>query len=139
VLLTVVEAKHLRRLAGEAGAVCQRRALRSILIAMPILLVGFAALYYPYSARIAQGALLVGLITGPWLTGTVLPIYTRTRSRIYRVVKWAVPIAACVLFGGSHTYLLLPGALGSSAYFEFVNYSLRRKLPVEQWPKALYL
>jgi hypothetical protein len=54
------------------------------------------------------------------------------------VVKWTVMIAACALFGGSHTYLLLPSLVGSSVYFEFVKYSIRRKLPVEQWPRALY-
>jgi uncharacterized membrane protein len=139
VLLTTAEAKHLRAAVRETRAVCARRGLRSIFIATPFLSVSFAAVYFPHSHVVAKAALLMGVLLGVGLAAPFLPIYTPMRSRIYRAVKWTVLFALPAWLGGSKFAALLPSILFYLIYLEFVSASIRRKLPVEQWPKALYL
>lgn len=80
--------------------------------------------------------MLVVRFTVPYL----VPVYTAERSRWFRIGKWTLMVLAA----------LLPVFLGDSwvpaAYvalmfvlFDARRVSLRRKLPVEEWPKELYL
>jgi len=80
-------------------------------------------------------------ITVSFVARRTLPIYTEQRSRWFRIAKWATMVAAGLL-------PLLYGARGpwiGAAYlafffvlFDVKSISLRRKLPVSQWPKRLY-
>ena len=74
------------------------------------------------------------------LVSRFLPIDSPSRSRTYRCAKWVAFIGAAALtawFGVMPLWVLL-GPLFVLAYGEYVHTSIRRKLPVDQWPKRLY-
>ncbi len=90
-----------------------------------------------------------------------LPVYTPGRARIFRTLRWATQIAIFVLafgpilVGPMPSGPVLPNQIGALSVWlwtliwlctvcivgrlEWIKTSLRRKLPVEKWPKALYL
>jgi hypothetical protein len=66
-------------------------------------------------------------------------IHTRLRNRMYRVLQWAVIISvpiALVAEGRLHSVFFVYLMFVCMAYKDYV---LRRKLPVEEWPKDLYV
>ena len=71
-----------------------------------------------------------------------LPVYTPARSRIYRVAKWLV-LAGILVVAFWPALLqwswLLLSCMWPMAWVEWTRISIRRKLPVEKWPKQLYL
>jgi len=102
-------------------------------------LVGGAAKILQGSLYGAFPALSMVLIGTLFIVPRWVKIDTRPRNRIYRALQWAVIIG-------------VPVALASVGrlkpvffvYLVFViaaykDYLLRRKLPVEEWPKDLYL
>jgi len=71
-----------------------------------------------------------------------LPIYTPARGRLFRYVKWVVMIGMLGLaFGPSalKMWWLLTSCLWPVVWIEWARISKRRKLPVAEWPKQLYL
>jgi hypothetical protein len=56
------------------------------------------------------------------------------RGRIFRCVKYMVFVGALALIFGSEAlkwvWVLMP-----LAHFEWMRFSIRRKLPVAEWPK----
>jgi hypothetical protein len=71
-----------------------------------------------------------------------LPIYTPARGRIFRTVKWMVLLAILGLSFGSDALRwswMLMSTLWVVFWIESTRESIRRKLPVTEWPKQLYL
>ena len=79
---------------------------------------------------------------GVLFAGPLLPIYTPSRARVFRCVKWAVLICTFVLAWGPdalQSFWLLTSCLWPLAWIEWTRFSIRRKLRVAEWPKQLYL
>lgn len=142
-LLTSSEAKLLRNGNWEARAVCSRPSLRWILLAVPVAAFLAGAIAWLRGAtHLAAELLPIGLCLSVLLHGPFLPIYTPLRSRIYRGFKWA---ALSVLFlvamwplGWSESWLFF-GCLWVVCWIEWRRFSIRRKLPIGQWPRQLHL
>ena len=136
VLLTSAEARILREGNWEARAVCSRPWLKwgATLVAAALFLAG---------AFTATWALLVGGIAmGLLFAAPFLPVYTRSRGRVFRGVKWAVLLGTLGLTFGPDVLKwswLLFSCLWPMVWIEAPRISIRRKLPIAEWPKQLYL
>lgn len=142
-LLTSAEEKALLQSAREARMFCVRGRARIYAVALPAAaLAACVTLFITGHAGIARVALVATIAMGLLTLAPTLPIYTRSRSRIVRFLKWAVLIALPILALGADgvRYLwLFAAVLGPAATMEFQRMSIRRKLPISQWPKHLYL
>jgi hypothetical protein len=143
VLLTSVEARMLREGNWEARAVCSRPWLKWMLLAMPVAaLMAAIACFLAGAIGMARVLLVGGIPIGLLLTAPFLPLYTPSRGRVFRVVKWVVLIGALGLAFGPDALKwswLLISCLWLVARIEWTRVSIRRKLPVAEWPKQLYL
>lgn len=143
VLLTSSEAAMLREGNWEANAVCSRPWLRWLLLAMPVAALFAATILFLTGATALARTLLVGGIGIGFLFATpFLPVYTPSRGRIFRRVKWVVLLAILLLAFGPDTlkwFWLLFSCLWPMFWIERTRVSIRRKLPVAEWPKQLYL
>ena len=143
VLLTTAEARLLREGNWESRAICSHRVLRSLLIGAPVLaMLAAAILFVTGTIEIARILLVGGMGLGILSLALFLPIYTPSRSRIFRAVKWVVlPGMLVFAFGADALKFswLLIAALWPLAQVELTRTSIRRKLPVARWPKHLYL
>ncbi|HEX4134760.1 MAG TPA: hypothetical protein VHY84_09145 [Bryobacteraceae bacterium] len=143
VLLTSSEARMLREGNWEAQAVCSRSLVKWLLAAVPVAaLWAAAALYLAGEGLIARvvvaGAVMMGLL----FTAPYLPVYTTSRSRVFRGVKWVAMMCALVLAFGPDAlkyFWLLTACVWQFAWVEWTRNSIRRKLPVSRWPRQLYL
>jgi hypothetical protein len=138
VLLTSAEARMLREGNWEARVVCSRPWLKWLLSGMPVAaLIASAALFLAGALDIARELIAGGIIMGLLLVPPFLPLYTQSRARVFRFVKWAALIA---IFGLAFQWSwLLIACLWPLAWVELRRISIRRKLPVADWPKQLYL
>ncbi len=130
VLLTSAEARMLREGDWEARAVCGGRWLSWMIL---IRVAAFAALLLLSRFVAARDVLLCAIGMGPLLAAPSLPIYTRFRSRVYRVVKWVALTGAVVLLFGPEVFKwswLLFSCLWPLALTEWTRASIRRKLPM---------
>jgi hypothetical protein len=139
VLLTSSEARMLRNARRESGAVCSRPWLKESFRAIPIVaLLVAVALLRSGDISLASAVILLGLLSA----SPFLPVYTPTRGKIFRPLKWAAIIGIYGLAFAPNTlqwsWLLFP-CLWPIFLIEWTRASIRRKLPVEQWPRALYL
>ena len=141
VLLTTGEARVLREGNWEARAVCARPWLKWTFLVVP------AAAFYLTTALFLRGSIpgvwvwLMGAV-GLLLAGPLLPIYTPGRGRVFRVLKWLVMLGLIGMVYGAEWLKwswLLFSCLWPMAWVEWTRVSIRRKLPVAQWPKQLYL
>jgi hypothetical protein len=143
VLLTSSEASMLRNGDREARVICSSLWLKWMLLAMPVAAMLVApALFLNGAIALARALLLGGIAMGIFFTVPFLPIYTPSRARVYRLVKWAALIGVfCLAFGPDPLKYswLLASCLWIPAWTEWTRLSIRRKLPVEEWPKQLYL
>jgi hypothetical protein len=143
VLLTSSEARMLRQGEREARAVCSRGLVRSLFRALPaVALVAAVALILAGSSGAARTLMIGAVGMGLLLLMPSLPIYTPSRSRILRYVKWVVLAAMPVLAFGTDALKfswLLIACLWPVAWVEWTRVSIRRKLPVAEWPRHLYL
>jgi uncharacterized membrane protein len=138
IMLTWAEAKYLRAMSNETRALCRRPNLKNALIAAPIVVLAFSsAAYFGHAPFLARVLFALALTLGVTLTVPFFPIYTAQRSSIYRIAKWISMVGALLIAAGPQ-WLVFSG-FAFPLYQEFFNASLRRKLPVAQWPKALYL
>lgn len=142
VLLTKSEARLLSEGAWEARAICSRRWVKWALLAVPVSLLGIAAYLLRTGAigdaRIAlAGAFAMGFLFG----APLLPIYTPERSRIARALKWAVLVGVGLAFWPDlfQWSWLIASSLWPAFWIEATRESIRRKIPVADWPKHLYL
>ncbi len=143
VMLTSGEARVLREGNWEAGAVCSRSWLKWVLLMTPVatLLAGMG-FYFSGATGVARVLLVGGVGMSLLFVAPFLPVYTPARSRVYRVVKWVV-LAAILVVAFWPALLqwswLMLSCLWAIAWVEWTRVSIRRKLPVERWPKQLYL
>jgi hypothetical protein len=71
-----------------------------------------------------------------------LSINTPSRGRAYRAVRWLALIATTVFAawrGAKDPWIFFLGVAGLTLLFNQHRAALRRKVPVNQWPKNLYL
>jgi hypothetical protein len=71
-----------------------------------------------------------------------LPVYTPWRGRLFRVVKWVLLLGMFGLAFGPDPLKwswLLFSCLWPLGWIEWTRVSIRRKLPVAEWPRHLYL
>ena len=143
VLLTSAEARVLREGNWEARAVCSRAWLKSAASAVPALVITVAGVLFLIShSPVARDVLICGIAMGLLFVAPFLPIYTPSRGRVFRLVKWAVATGTLVLLFGPETLRwswLVASCLWPLAWTEWTRASIRRKLPVAAWPKHLYL
>ena len=143
VLLTTAEARLLREGNWESRAICSHRVFRSLLLGAPLVTVLAAAtLFLNGVIEIARILLVGGLGLGILSLALFLPIYTPSRSRIFRGVKWVVLAGILVLAFGPDALKFSWLLIASSwpvVWVEWTRNSIRRKLPVARWPKHLYL
>ena len=143
VLLTSAEARVLRQGNCEAQAICSRPLLKQVVKALPVaVLAAAAAAFFGGPGWLARPLLALAIVSGLQLAAPFLPVYTPARGRIFRVVKWAALLGAFVLALGSDTLRLswlLATSLWPLFWIERTRHAIRRKLPVAQWPKQLYL
>jgi hypothetical protein len=143
VLLTASEARILRQGNWESRAICSRVWLKRTLVALPLAaLIAATAFFLMGSLEIARILLVSGLATSLFFAAPMLPVYTLSRSRIYRVVKWLAIVAMLALAFGSDALKqswLLISCLWVFFHIERTRASIRRKLQVADWPKQLYL
>lgn len=143
VLLTTTEARMIRDVEWEY-ALC-RPWLAWLLRATPIaVLCGSANAFVLGHSFLAQWLLLIGTACIFFLAvPTVRAIYTPSRARRVRWIKWVTltVVTGAVALGPSASawFTALTICAGGIVWSEWVRYSIRRKLPVEKWPKALYL
>lgn len=145
VLLTSGEARLLREGKWEAQLFCTRGIAKFLVFLVPLLTL-YAALVLFRSGEDVPGRILLlgGLAMGLLFLIPSLPIYTPSRGRLARIVKWAVLGVAAIplLTLGTHAWdysWLLFAVLWPVIWIERTRISIRRKLPVAQWPKHLYL
>lgn len=143
VLLTSAEAKLLRQGNWEARAFCSSPLFKWARLALPLgALLGAVAFLRNGDMSMARLLLVGGLSTGLMFAAPFLPVYTVPRSRVLRGFKWmalgAILVLASVASGPRWSWLYLC-CLWPIARVEWMRISIRRKLPVSDWPKQLYL
>jgi hypothetical protein len=143
VMLTSAEAKILREGNWEARAFCSRPWIK----ALPLAFAGavlFAAneFYLKGSIPLARALFAGGFSMTLLFAAPFLPVYTPARSRVFRYIKWALLLATIVFAFGPDSVKfswLMYSCLWPVGWIEWTRMSIRRKLPVERWPKQLYL
>jgi hypothetical protein len=143
VLLTSAEAKMLREGNWESRAVCARPWLKHLLLAVPAipLIVTFVMISRGATAA-ARLPFLASVALFIFFAAPFLPVYTPWRARAYRAIKWATLVAIFALAFGADSLKyswLIASCLWIPCWTEATRMSIRRKLPVAQWPKQLYL
>lgn len=133
VLLTSDEA----RLLG-TDVVCAIPWLKGLMLAMPaaLLMVSLAFLLEGNPDK-AKGLLEGAIGVAVWTLTPFLPIYTPWRARFVRFLRWAVLLTAMGMV--SHWSWLFISCLWPVISLELTKISIRRKTPLAQWPKQLYL
>jgi hypothetical protein len=143
VLLTSAEARLLREGNWEARAICSRPVLRGVLSAVPpALLLAAAASHLSGAIGAARVLLGAGMAMSVLFAPLFLPVYTPARGLVFRCVKWAVLVSGLALAFGPdlrRSHWLLICCLWPMIRLEGTRASIRRKLPVADWPKQLYL
>jgi len=136
VLLTKAEARMLRQSNWEARALCSRPALLWLVRALPVAaLCASFAFFVVGGTRWASLLLVVTIGMAIMAAPTLVRIRTRTAGNVFRCIKWAW-LAAVVW--SSQPASLIPLA-GVFAWVEWNRASIRRKLPMDQWPRQLFL
>lgn len=139
VLLTSAEARMLRDGNWEARVVCSRPWLKWLLPAIPVVAFLAATAFFLAGAIATTRVLLAGGIAMSLVfVAPFLPLYTPSHARVFRVVKFLAMIGALWL-ALQWSWLLLILCVYSLAWTEWTRVSIRRKLPVAEWPKQLYL
>jgi hypothetical protein len=143
VLLTASEARLLQQGNREAGVVCSISGRQWLLLAVSLipLLAAGALLRTGWTGQ-GRVTLALGLGIGFTILAPRLPIYTPSRARVFRYFRWMIQVGLLLLAFG-------PGAMRMSwlillcvwqlMWVEWKRASIRRKLPVADWPRQLYL
>jgi hypothetical protein len=144
VLLTRGEMRLLRESNWEARAICSSRLVKWLLLSIPTTAVMASIWLFLAGGHVdlARTLLVGGSALGIGLVGPFLPIGTPSRAFIYRIVKWAaIASAIAVVYGSDALRLpwLLCATIWPIVWVEVARISIRRKLPVAEWPRQLYL
>lgn len=141
VLLTAREARFLHARGWDADAICGRGWLRWFVLFWTVVtaVTGIWS-WIAGSAYLAEVLLVSAVALGMCGLPMFVSIFTPEHSRIYRLVKLAfiLGIAALALLAFRNTWVV-PVALLPTLWTEWTRMSIRRKMPVERWPKHLYL
>lgn len=144
VLLTAAEARVLRESNWEALAVCSRPWLKWLMLVAPVVAaVAAAGIWFKgHDLALAKDVFIVSIGTSLLLMASLLPIYTPSRSLIFRYAKRLAILGMFAFLFGRQTpewsWLWIP-ALWPMVWSEWTRHAIRRKLPVSQWPKHMYL
>jgi len=143
VLLTASEARVLREGNWEARVVCSTSWLRWLLSAVSLVAL-LAAGALLRAGSIAPGRVLLALSLGIGfaLLSLQLPIYTPSRARVFRYFRWITQAGLLLLAfgpGALKIQWLLIVCAWQLTWVEVQRASIRRKLPVANWPRQLYL
>jgi hypothetical protein len=143
VLLTATEAQMLRNAQWEGRTVCASRVLLWLLRAIPVAVLCAAAItFVAGQSFMSRLFLLLAVGSVVFIAGPTLPIYTPSRARIFRWVKWTAIIVTTALAFGSNAadwFGAIAICASGVAWIEWTRHSIRRKLPVAKWPKELFL
>ncbi len=143
VLLTKSEAAVLRSSIAESRVICSNGWAKWLLLSAPgTLLVPSAISLAMHLPSVARGLLALGILMAIFFIAPFMPIYTVSRGRIYRAIKWIVLIGGVfALFGiDSRIGLWLASCCFFPVFFtEWKRMMIRRKLPISKWPKQLFL
>lgn len=143
VLLTGAEARLLREGAWEARTVCSNRWLKVALPALPVAALCIATvMFLKGDVMVASGVLTAAMILWLVFAASYLPVYTPSRGRAFRSVRWVAMLAMLGLVFGADALKwswLLISCLWPMVWVEWTRMSIRRKLPVAQWPNQLFL
>ena len=143
VLLTRGEARMLREGNCEAQAVCSRPWLkRWALVAFVTAMLAAPVLIFAGVPALGRILVVAGIGMSPFVAALLLPVYTPSRARVFRGVKWVAITGALALAFGPDAVKwswLLISCLWPLVWTERIRASIRRKLPVDAWPKQLYL
>jgi len=129
VLLTSSEAKVLRQSNAESQMFCSNGWTKWVLLSAP-------------GALLLISAIALAIMMALFFIAPFLPIYTATRGRIFRAIKWSLMIGIVALVWGpdSRNWIwLMSCCFYPVLYTEWKRVMIRRKLPISQWPKQLYL
>ena len=143
VLLTSGEARMLRQGNWEAQAICSRSWIKWVL------LIAAAAAVFSGNEFLLRGSIMLawklfagGIVIGLLFAAPFLPVYTRLGGRVFRGVRWVAMLTMLGLAFGPDApkwSWLLISCLWMVARPEWTRASIRRKLPVAEWPRHLYL
>jgi hypothetical protein len=143
VLLTAFEAKMLSQ--SNQGTWVARPLSWGhwLLLAISVIAV-FAAVTLFRTGWIAPGrtALAFGLGIEFMILAPRLPVYTASRARLFRGVRWMVQAGLWIVAfgpGALTSYWLLILLICQLVWTEWKRAVIRRKLPVSDWPRQLYL
>jgi hypothetical protein len=143
VMLTSAEARLLREGNWEARAVCSRSWLRWLFFATAFtVFFGAGVSFLKGDAYMGWAMAAGGMCAGILFAAPFLPIYTPSRARVFRGVRWASLLGVLVLPFASDVYRwswLILACAWPILQTEWARISIRRKLPVAQWPRHLYL
>ena len=143
VLLSSAEAALLRESNLEARAICSRPWMKWAILASPgSLLLVSTVLLAMHDTAIARGLMVLGTIMALVFIPPFLPIYTLQRGRVFRVIKWSFIVGGIVLMFGRSSLQwswLLASCFFPVFWSEWKRIIIRRKLPIGQWPRQLYL
>lgn len=142
-LLTTAEAKVLGEGNREARVLCGLARMKWLRLALPLIaLVAAVALFFNGDTAVARVLAVGGTGMSILFAAPLLPIYPPSRGRVFRWIKWMAMIIL-LLVGFWPDVLKWSWLLASSAWpmvwIEWTRISIRRKLPVAEWPKQLYL
>ena len=143
VLLTKSEAAVLRNSNAESRMICANGWAKWVLLSAPGTLLLLSVMFlgmHQYS--LARGLVVFGSLMAIFFMPPFMPIYTVSRGRVYRAIKWLVMLGGLVvLFGvdGRNSSWLVPCCYFPLFYTEWKRMVIRRKLPISRWPKQLYL
>ena len=138
VLLTSSEAKVLSNANAEAQAFCSGPLLKWLLLVVSAPVLYGSIAFYLTGAEVVARALALGWMIIALSSGApFLPVYTPSRGRVFRCVRWALLVGALGM--GLHWSWLFFSCLWPLAWVEWTRASIRRKLPVSEWPPQLYL
>lgn len=143
VLLTSAEARLLREGNWEARAICSRPWLRWVFLAAILAALCAGANLFVHGSTDLAVTLLAGAMAMSLLfAAPFLPIYTPARARTFRMVRLALLLGAVVLAFGPDVLKwswLLFSCMWPLFWIEWTRTSIRRKMPVTDWPRQLYL
>jgi hypothetical protein len=143
VLLTASEAKMLRQGSRGPWMVHRFSWLHCVLLAISVIAI-FAAvtLFRAGGAAAGRIALALGLGIEFMILAPRLPLYTVARSRVFRYIRWMVQGGLWMVAfgpGALRMYWLLIILVCQLLWTEWKRAVIRRKLPVADWPRQLYL
>jgi hypothetical protein len=126
----------LRQSNREAQAFCSSGALKGLLLTVFVML-GATTLLAGATSVTWKKFILGWVVVSLLAFSPFLPVYTPSPSRVVRIVKWVFLVAALGM--AFHWSWLFVACLWPLAWVEWTRASIRRKLPVAEWPRQLYL